>query len=136
MSNIQLIVKEADMEGFSNWPMTIYKPAEEDESQRFKICVTEGYSGEAYLNFPKNVAKKLRSYILELSRSPRVELVIGEYSYSQNKEEVERLKGFISRMLPCNDLDDAEVGIALYNEGMKEMLGIDAPVREVELITV
>lgn len=136
MSNIQLIVKEADREGFSNWSMTFYKPAEEDESQRFKICVTEEYSGELYLNFPKNVAKELRSYILEFSRSSRVELVVGAYSYGQNKEEVERLRRFITRMLPCNDLEDAEIGIALYDESMKETLGIDAPVREVEIITI
>ena len=136
MDSIQLMVK-SNLNDLESWTMSIYKPNEEDESQNFKVMVSKEKSSERYLIFYVEKAPvNLPPYILELSRSTKIEMVVGQFLYSQNKREIERLRELLMKMLPCHDVEDAKLGIALYDDKMKETLGIDKPIREVEIITV
>lgn len=136
MGCIQLIVKNADTENLNGWTLSIYKPDKEEESPDFNFLFSEEEDGDVFLDFCCEDFEKVIPYILEFSKSSYVQIVIGKYSYSMNEEEVKILKEIVEDMLPCQDLEDAELGIALYSESMGQKLSITGFQRKVEIITV
>lgn len=136
MDRIQLMVKDADEEGIEKWVMSIYYPDKEEESQDFIFEVSEEDEGNIYLDFRCDDYEALEPFILRFSASSYLEVVVGRYTYSKNREEIEKLKAILENMLPCCGLEDTEYGIALYNEHIREELGLAKVLRKVEIITV
>lgn len=98
MNTIQLRVKKADNREFKNWVMSIYSPEEKKESQEFRLTVIK-HLGEFYLDFvTREESKELQTYIDKLANSENVELVVERHIYTENKEEVKKLRHLIELM--------------------------------------
>ena len=136
MECMQLLIKDAREECFEDWIMSIYYSQKEKESQSFRVFVSEEDSGEEFFDFYVKDYEAFRTDILELSRSEYVQIIIGNFVYSQKENEVKRLKSYVENMIPCIDIEDTEYGIAIFNGKIGKDLGITSVKRMVEIVTI
>lgn len=136
MRTIQLLIKEADKESFKNWILVIYDPVMEKQSGEFYFfgprlegndntdCLLVGS-----LLTPKQFEEKVRPYLQKLCEYETIQILIGQYMYSKNKELVDKLVNCLQLMKPCTD---PTLGILLYEEWEKE----ETKWREIKITTV
>ncbi len=115
MSNIQIMLKDADQANFRNWIFSIYKPKEEAESPDFSICVDKQQK-DYYLKFnsEEDNVEELKPFIEDLKKSKDIELVVGQYTYSKNEEGIKWIKSLLKFFsMRDSNLPNQEIGIVV-----------------------
>lgn len=136
MSTIQLLIKNADQESLKNWVMAINDPVTEKQSGEFyffgprleigsdSTCLLVG----SLLN-NEQFDEEVNPYLHDLCEYNTIQIIIGQYMYSKNKDMVDKLARCLQLMKYCADSAEA---IILY----EEWEGEEAKWRKVEITTV
>lgn len=136
MSTTQLLIKNADQKSFRNWVMAINDPVTENQSGEFyffgprlevgsdSTCLLVGS-----LLDDEQFNEDINPYLHDFCEYETIQIVIGQYMYSKNKEKVDRLARCLQLMKYCSDSAEA---IVLYEEWEDE----ETKWRKVEITTV
>ena len=136
MSTIQLLIKNADKNSFRNWVMAINDPITERQSGEFYFFGPrlEGKSDSNCMLVDSIIDKeefdsKVRPYLQEFCEYNTIQIIIGQYTYSKNKEMVDKLARCLQLMKYCSD---SVASIVLYEEWENE----ETKWRKIEITTV
>lgn len=135
MKVIQLVIKNSNDDNFYNWQMTIYNPKKAIESANFTLNLIRGYR-ERILVIPdfgwRNIQEledKLYTFIEMLLKAKKVEIVVDENEYSENKNKFNEFRKLIKRV---EKFDCRNGCIDLYSKKLQ----IADPYKKVNIVTV
>lgn len=136
MNTIQLLIKNADQESFKNWVMAINEPLVENQSGEFyffgpRIAGSDDTTSllVGSLLDDEQFDEEVSPYLYDLCECEKIQIVVGQYTYSKNKDAIEELANCLQRM---NYYSDSTREILLYEEWEDE----ETNWREIEITTV
>ncbi len=136
MSTIQLMIKDVGNESLKDWVIAIYDPATEKHSEDFYFFKSRlGGSDNTNCLLVGSLVKdnqfdeEVRPYLTALCESDTIQVLVGQYMYSKNKDKVDKLVGYLKLI---KSYLNHTVGILLYEKWEDE----ETKWRKVEIITV